>query len=139
MSNTLTNFGAARSFSSSDDGDDDDDTNTEINGDDVVVFFEDDGDEESPLDTHEEEEILAAAASRKTAVAAAPQAEKIGSDSVSSLSGDNVIFDVMREANLTCFPSLEAIKPVVEAYEARTENYMRIKRSIIEKFRVYEG
>ena len=133
----------ARAFSSSDDDDSETivvDDDTKIRDDDIV-FFEDDEDdngEESLLDTDEEEEILAAADARRSALAAAPQAEKMGSGSVSSLSGDTVIYDVMREANLTCFPSLEAVKPIVEAYEARSGNYLRIKRSITDKFRVYQ-
>ena len=59
-------------------------------------------------------------------------------NSVSALSGDTTFYDLMKEAKLQCFPTLEAVNPIFEAYEVRTGNYLRIKRSINDKFRVYE-
>ena len=59
-------------------------------------------------------------------------------DSVSALSNDTMFYDVMHEANLECFPTLEAVNPIVEAYESRTGNALWIIRSINDQFRVYE-
>ena len=59
-------------------------------------------------------------------------------DSVSALSGDTTFYDIMREAKLQCFPTMEAVTPIVEAYQTRSGNYLRIKRSINDRFRVYE-
>jgi hypothetical protein len=44
-------------------------------------------------------------------------------DSVSAMTGDTTFYNVRREAELQCFPTLEAVNPIVEAYEARTGNY----------------
>ena len=78
-------------------------------------------------------------ASTPSSVASAtPASIPTNDDSVSALSGDTIFYDVMNEAKLECFPTLEAVNPIVEAYEARTGNYLRIKRSINKQFRVYE-
>ena len=59
-------------------------------------------------------------------------------NSVSALSGDTAVYDLMREAKLQCFLAIEAMNPIVEAYQTRTGNYLRIKRSVNDRFRVYE-
>ena len=88
-----------------------------------------DDDEEffDTIDTDTESQMEDAAASKTE-----------NEDSVSALSGDTTFYDLMKEAKLQCFPTLEAVNPIVEAYEVRTGNYLRIKRSINDKFRVYE-
>jgi hypothetical protein len=59
-------------------------------------------------------------------------------DSVSALSGDTAFYDLMRAAQLQCYPTMEAVNSNVEAYQTRTGNYLRIKRSINNRFRLYE-
>ena len=59
-------------------------------------------------------------------------------DSVSALSSDTMFYDVMNEANLERFPTLEAVNPIVKAHESRTGNSLRIIRSINDQFCVYE-
>ena len=69
----------------------------------------------------------------------AAAASKAGNDdSVSALSGDTAFYDLMREAKLQCFPTMEAMTPIVEAYQTQTGNYLRIKRSINDRFHAYE-
>jgi hypothetical protein len=58
-------------------------------------------------------------------------------DSISALSGDTAFYDLIREAKLLCFPT-KAMNPIVEAYQTWTGIYLRIKRSINDRFRVYE-
>ncbi len=67
---------------------------------------------------------------------ATPKAEN--DDSVSALSGDTAFYDVVKEAKLQCCPTMEAVNSIVEGCQTRTGNYLRIKRSINNRFRVYE-
>ena len=87
--------------------------------------------------SYDDEFINSSASDTETEVTGAGSKAK-NDDSVSAMTGDTTFYDVMREADLQCFPTLEAVNPIVEAYEARTGNYLRIKRSINNKFRVYE-
>jgi hypothetical protein len=86
----------------------------------------------------DDEFINSSASDTETEVTGTGSKKVENDDSVSTMTGDTTFYDVMREAELQCFPTLEAVNPVVEAYEARTGNYLRIKRSINDKFRVYE-
>ena len=86
----------------------------------------------------DDEFINSSASDTETEVTGAGSKKAENDDSVSAMTGDTSFYDVMREAELQCFPTLEAVNPIVEAYEARTGNYLRIKRSINDKFRVYE-
>ncbi len=47
-------------------------------------------------------------------------------------------YKVMKDANVDSFAEMDQINPIVEMYEQRTGNHLRIKRSINGKFRVYQ-
>ena len=65
----------------------------------------------------------------------ASEMEEDGPDSVSALSGDSAFYDVLKEAKLECFPTLDDVNPaIVEACNVRTGNYLCIKRSINDRF-----
>ena len=53
-------------------------------------------------------------------------------------SSDTVFYKVMADANLESFAELEHINPIVQLYEQRSGNSLRIKRSINGKYRVYQ-
>jgi hypothetical protein len=87
---------------------------------------------------NEDEFINSSASDIETDVTGTGSKKVENDDSVFAITGDTTFYEVMREAELQCFPTLEAVNPVVEAYEARIGNYLRIKRSINDKFHVYE-
>ena len=50
-------------------------------------------------------------------------------DKPESLSGsleDSLLYNIMKEANVECFPTLEDTTPIIEAYEVRSGNSLAI-------------
>jgi hypothetical protein len=51
---------------------------------------------------------------------------------------DTTFYKVMAEAKIDSFAEMDHIDPLLEIYEQKTGNHLRIKRSINGKFRVYQ-
>ncbi|KAI2512387.1 hypothetical protein MHU86_2049 [Fragilaria crotonensis] len=60
------------------------------------------------------------------------------SSALTGASSDTTFYKVMAEAKIDSFAEMDHINPLVEIYEQRTGNHLRIKRSINGKFRVYQ-
>ena len=60
------------------------------------------------------------------------------SSALTGASSDTTFYKVMAEAKIDSFAEMDHINPLVEIYEQKTGNHLRIKRSINGKFRVYQ-
>jgi hypothetical protein len=61
---------------------------------------------------------------------------KAEDSTLTAASSDTNFYKVMKDANVDSFAEMDQINPIVEMYEQRTGNHLRIKRSINGKFRV---
>ena len=58
--------------------------------------------------------------------------------SASGSSSDTLLYDILKEANVECFSTLEDAIPFIEAYEVRSGNHLRVQRSLTDKFKQYQ-
>ena len=50
---------------------------------------------------------------------------------------DTALYRIMEEKQSECFKNLDEVTAIIDAYEARTGNRLRIQKSLKDKFRVY--
>jgi hypothetical protein len=53
-------------------------------------------------------------------------------------SQDYVLYDILDDANIDCFSTLEEMVPFIEKYEVRSGNHLRVQRSISDRFKQFQ-
>ncbi|KAI2489425.1 hypothetical protein MHU86_25176 [Fragilaria crotonensis] len=49
-----------------------------------------------------------------------------------------VLYDILDDANVDCFSTLEEVVPFIEKYEVRSGNRLRVQRSICDRFKQFQ-
>ncbi len=58
--------------------------------------------------------------------------------SLATKSKDYVLYDILDDANIDCFSTLEDVVPFIEKYEVRSGNRLRVQRSISNRFKQFQ-
>ena len=53
-------------------------------------------------------------------------------------SPDVLFYDIMRDAKVDCFATLEEVMPLIETYEIRSGNHLRVQRSLRNQFKQFQ-
>jgi hypothetical protein len=53
-------------------------------------------------------------------------------------STDRQLYDILNDANVECFSTLEEALPFIEQYEIRSGNHLRVQRSMYNKFKQFQ-
>ncbi len=120
----------------SDDSDDDDDSDDSDDSDDRDDRDDSNDDSNKECEVHDSEDKLM----ERDKGNISSTAGRITNKPESSLLGnseDTLLYIIMKEANVECFPTLEDATPIIEAYEVRSGNSFAIKRSLHDKFRPF--
>jgi hypothetical protein len=112
----------------SDDSDDSDDTDDTDDSDDTDNT--DNGD-----DTDSEDKVKESDKGNVSSIAGSTTNK--AESSLSGNSEDTLLYSIMKEANVVCFPTLEDATPIIEAYEVQSGNSLAIQRSLHDKFRLF--
>ena len=107
----------------------------------VTIVTSDDSDDsddtsDEECEVHDSEDKVKERDKRKNSSMAGFTTNKPES-SLSGNSEDALLYSIMKEWNVECFPTLEDATPIIEAYEVRSGNSLAIQRSLHDKFRLF--
>ena len=115
------------------DDDDDDDLPHDSNKEEVDAESDDDDDDDEYFDCDNKDED-----SVGTSALMAEEGEGKQESSVPEKSLDHILYDILDEAKIDCFYTLEEVMPFIEKYEVRSGNCLRVQRSISNRFKQFQ-